>query len=142
MAHADYKGVLGVDKNKLFDAIVRYEDYPQFVDGCTGVKVERKSAGHARVTYQMSLMKDFSYTIDLEEDREKGTVSWKLVESDLFKTNNGGWKIKESAAGKVDVEYEVEVDFKIPVPGFILNRLVKGSLPAMIKGFEKQARKL
>jgi ribosome-associated toxin RatA of RatAB toxin-antitoxin module len=140
MAQAEIKEVLGVDKNKLFDVITRYEDYPKFVDGCNAVQVERKGPGHARVTYQVSMMKDFSYILDLREDRENGRVEWTLVESDMFKTNNGVWELKSAGAGKTEAFYKLEVEFKIPVPSLILNRLVKGNLPSMLKSFEKQAK--
>jgi ribosome-associated toxin RatA of RatAB toxin-antitoxin module len=139
MAQAEHHGVLPVSKDKLWDTITRYEDYPKFVDGCTSVKVERKSAGHARVTFHVSMMKDVVYTLDHKEDKDKGTVEWSLVESDAFKKNSGSWTLRDAGAGQTDVLYKLELDFKIPVPGFILNGLVKKSLPTMIKSFEKRA---
>jgi ribosome-associated toxin RatA of RatAB toxin-antitoxin module len=141
MASAEFHEVLPVDRDKLFAVITRYEDYPKFVDGCTKVTVERKAPGQARATYHITMMKDVVYTLDHVENPEKGEVSWKLVESDTFKKNEGHWKIKAAGEGKTDVYYTVDADFKIPVPSFILSRLVKGSLPAMMKGFEKMAKK-
>ena len=140
MAKADIHEVLNVDRDRLFATITHYEDYPKFVEGCTGVKVERKGPGEARVTYNVSMMKDIVYTLDLKEDAAAGTVTWTLAESDVFKKNSGSWKIKEASPGKTDIVYEVELEFKIMVPSMILNRLVKGSLPSMVKNFEKQAQ--
>lgn len=140
MASAEFKDVLTIDKKKLFETITRYEDYPKFVDGVKSTKVERKGPGAARVTYQVSMMKDISYTLDLREDAAKGVVEWSLVDSDFFKINNGKWQLKDLGNGKTDVSYFLEVEFKISVPGLILNRLVKGSLPSMVKSFEKRAK--
>lgn len=140
MAQAEIHEVLPVDKQTLWDTIVRYEEYPKFVDGCTGVKVERKGAGHARASYKVSMMKDVSYTLDHKENSDAGVIEWSLVESDFFKKNVGRWELKEAGPGKTDVKYSLEVEFKVPVPGFILNGLVKKSLPGMIKSFEKQAK--
>lgn len=141
MAQAEIHEVLSVSKDKLWEAITRYEDYPKFVDGCKSVKVERKSAGHARASYHVSMMKEINYTLDHKEDREKGLVEWELVDSDMFKKNVGRWEIKDAGGGKTDVKYFVEVEFKVSVPSFVLNPLVKKSLPGMIKSFEKQAQK-
>jgi ribosome-associated toxin RatA of RatAB toxin-antitoxin module len=141
MASAEFHETLSVDKDKLFQAITRYEDYPQFVEGCTGVKVERKGSGQARVTYDVSMMKDITYTLDHREDEASGVVEWSLVESDAFKKNNGRWQLKSAGPGKTDVHYALEVEFKFPVPGFILSRLVKGSLPSMVESFRKRASK-
>ena len=60
MATADYQAVLPVDRDKLFTAITKYEDYPSFVDGCKSVKVERGELHSAKVTYEVSMIKDIS----------------------------------------------------------------------------------
>lgn len=140
MAQAEINEVLPVDKDKLFEAVVRYEEYPKFVEGVQTVKVERNGPGKARVSYVVNVMgKEADYVLDHEEDAGAGTVSWTLVESSIFKKNVGRWNIRAAGAGKSDVTYRLEVEFKIPVPGFILNRLVKGSLPGMLKNFEMKA---
>ena len=94
MAAAEIKETLEVDKDKLFDTIVKYEDYPEFVTGCSKAKVESRGDGKARVTYLVSLMKEVSYTLDLTEDRAKGTVEWSLVKSDFMSKNSGRWELK------------------------------------------------
>jgi len=141
MAQAEFHEVLSVDKDKLFGTITRYEDYPKFVEGCASVNIEKRIPGSVRVQYHISMMsQDIHYTLDHKEDPENGIVEWSLVESNLFKKNDGKWVLKPTGAGKSDVLYAIEVEFKIPVPGFILNRLVKGNLPGMVKSFEKQAK--
>jgi ribosome-associated toxin RatA of RatAB toxin-antitoxin module len=141
MAKAEVHEVLNVPFDKMWETIVRYENYPHFVEGCTGVKVERKGAGAARATYDLKMMKDVSYTLDHKEDKDKGVVEWNLVQSDMFKKNTGRWELKDLGGGRLDVRYDIEIEFKIPVPGFILNGLVKKSLPGMVKNFEKQANR-
>lgn len=142
MAEADIQQIVGVSKEKFFAAITKYEDYPQFVDGCESVKVERPSAGKAKVTYQVAIMgQNIHYTLEHDEDLAKGTMSWKLVESNFVKKNIGHWELKDLPGGKADVRYVIDIEFNVPVPGFILNRLVKGNLPSMLKAFESRAKK-
>lgn len=142
MAKAEIHEVVHADREKLYQAISRYEDYPQFVDGCQSARVERKGTGQARVTYHVSLIKDVNYTLDHSEDPQAGTVKWSLVESDTFKINNGSWTLTSAGPGKTDVKYELEVEFKIYVPGLILNKLIKGPLPSMVKSFVDRANSL
>jgi ribosome-associated toxin RatA of RatAB toxin-antitoxin module len=141
MAQAEIQETLSVDQDKLFATITRYEDYPEFVEGCTSVEVDRLPSGQSRVKYHVNLLKEISYTLDLREDREKGVIEWNLVQSDFMKKNSGRWELKAAGSGKTQVKYSVEIDLKFPVPGLIMNRLVKGSLPAMVRSFEKQAQK-
>jgi ribosome-associated toxin RatA of RatAB toxin-antitoxin module len=141
MAHAEHREVLNVPFQKLWSVITKYEDYPSFVEGCTKVVVDRSKPGNVRATYSVSMMKDITYTLDHREDQAQGRIEWTYVDSDFFKANSGHWLLKDLGNGKTDATYSLDVDFKIPVPGFILNRLVKGSLPGMVKSFEKKALK-
>lgn len=141
MASAEHSDTLNVSKSKLFTAITKYEEYPQFVDGVSNVQVERAGPGKARATYQISIMgQSMTYTLDHIENEAAGTVEWTLVDSNFFKKNIGRWNIIETGPEQCRVTYSLDVDFKISVPGFILNRLVKGSLPSMVKSFEKRAK--
>src|SRR4051812_37405404 len=101
MAQAEVHEVLAVDKEKLLSVITRYEDYPQFVEGCTGVEVDRQSNGNVRVVYQVTVMsKDVCYTLDHKADLNTGRVEWSLVESNFFKKNIGSWEVKSLGSGK------------------------------------------
>ncbi|HUP57784.1 MAG TPA: SRPBCC family protein [Bdellovibrionota bacterium] len=140
MAQAEITETLAVDKDKLLATIVKYEDYPRFVEGCTSVKVERPSPNEARVTYLVNMMKEITYTLDQKADPAKGVIEWSLVSSDFMKVNNGRWELRSVGPGKTEAKYRIEIEFKFPVPSMILNRLIKGSLPSMVRSFEKQAK--
>jgi ribosome-associated toxin RatA of RatAB toxin-antitoxin module len=141
MAHAEVREVLNVDLQKLYAVITKYEDYSSFVDGCTKVVVDRSKPELVRATYFVSMMRDIQYTLDHRADPTTGRIEWTFVDSDFFKSNSGFWQLRELGGGKTEATYSLDVDFKIPVPGFILNRLVKGSLPTMVRSFEKKAQR-
>ena len=146
MAAAEFRDTLTVGKDRLLEAITRHEDYPKFVEGCKSVDVSRGADGKVRVVYHVEVMsQDVTYVLDHVENQAAGTVEWELVESNFFKKNKGRWVVRPEGpegSDQSDVLYALEVEFKIPVPSFILNRLVKGSLPAMVKSFEKQAKQV
>lgn len=145
MAQAQLEEVLSVDAEKFFRAISDYASYPKFVDGCKSAKVGETLDGKTKVTYGLSLMmKDISYVLEHEVSQGTGTkvMKWKLVSSDFLTVNNGSWELTPVDGGKTRVKYTVEIDFKIPVPGFMLNKLIKGSLPAMVRSFETAAKRL
>ena len=83
-----------------------------------------------------------TYTLDIEDNAERMTVDWKLVESSFFKVNNGSWKIESMGPGKCKVSYSLEVEFTFSVPGLILKGLVKSMLPSMMNGFHQRAKTL
>lgn len=140
MARGEIEKVLDIDKDKLFDVIVDYESYPEFVSGVKEVSLERLPNGKVRAHYFVSMIKDITYTVELTENRDKGTVEWSLVEGSFFKRNDGGWQLTSQGDGQTLVKYWVDIDFAISVPGFILKKLVSSSLPSMIEEFEERAR--
>ena len=141
MAKAELTQTLDVSFDKFFDAVTRYENYPQFVTGCKKTEVERKAPGHSKVKYTVSMMKDLWYELEHFEDREKGVISWSLLGSDLLKANKGQWIIKKLGDQKIEVTYSIDIEFNISIPSFMLNTLVKSSLPSMIKSFADQTKK-
>lgn len=141
MAEAKTQETLSVDADKFFKAVTSYESYPKFVTGCKSAKVERSGSG-AKVAYEVSMMKDISYALEHSENAAAGTMTWQLVSSDFIKKNSGAWKIESAGPGKCKIEYKVEIEFKIPVPGFVLSGLIKSNLPSMVREFEKFAKTL
>ena len=142
MALAEFHEVIPVEMSKLYQTILRYEDYPQFLDGCTGIKVERPAPGKAKVTYNLSLMKEFSYTVETLEDAAAGKVEWKLLSSEAMKKNSGRWELKSAGPGKTEVRYVIDVEFKVPVPSFIVNKIFKSRLSGMVNSFADRAKTL
>lgn len=142
MAQASRTAVLGVGAEKLLKVIRDFKAYPQFVTGVKSAEVlQEGGAGKpTRVKYGVEIMgKKIEYTLDHSDDGVSG-VSWKLVQSDLMKVNNGSWKLTPKGASSTEVTYTLELDLNFSVPGFIMNQLVKSSLPTMMESFEKRAK--
>lgn len=146
MAKAEFKETLSVDSKRLLEVIDRYEDYPQFVDGCKKIEVVRSKPGLASdeclVTYHINILKDVVYTQRMKRVTmsEGGEVSWVLEgQNEFFTVSNGGWEIRSQGAGKSSVRYWLEIEFKFPVPGFILSGLMKNQLKANVRAFVERA---
>jgi ribosome-associated toxin RatA of RatAB toxin-antitoxin module len=143
MPKATTEGSVGVSKEKFFRAISDYQNYPKIIDGFKKVSVDRISETEVEVSYKYSVMfKTIEYSLKVKEDLKKGVLSWKLIDSDTFKTNTGKWIIEEDGPKKCNVKYSLDLEFKIAVPDFILEKMVKASLPSLVKDFETYAKKL
>ncbi len=141
MAEASKTSVMAVSTEELLAVVRDYEKYPEFVDGCHSAKIISSDNKKTRVLYSIEIMsKSVSYTLD--HFNENDGVRWELVESNVLKANTGRWLLRDQGAGKTEVTYQLSLDFKIPVPGFILGGLVKSSLPTMISSFEKRVKSL
>tara|TARA_Y100000590_G_scaffold458432_1_gene613128 strand:- start:1487 stop:1909 length:423 start_codon:yes stop_codon:yes gene_type:complete len=140
LAQAEIKKVLDVDPKKFWDVITTFSEYPEFVDGCKSVEIH--DSGEAlEATYQIWVIKDIEYRIRYEIDEPSGSLKWELVRSDFLKKNTGFWKLTPQGEHSVEVHYSLDIEFKIPVPGLILKKLLKTNFPKMIKDFEDRAKR-
>lgn len=139
MASASRTEVVDVDINKLYDVIVDYAKYPDFVDGVSSTKVLSQNETSAKVEYSVNLIKSFKYTLATSQARPT-RVSWVLESGDLFKKNDGNWTLKDLGNGKTEVTYSLEVDFKMFAPNAILSALTEKNLPVMMQSFFKRAK--
>lgn len=142
MPNAEWKNNVDVNKDAFFATITDYEAYPKFVDGCTKAVIKEKANGKAVVQYFISvMMKDISYTLEHTEDAANGVMSWKLKDSAFMKNNTGAWKLESKSPTQTTVSYQVDLDFTFPAPGFMVKKLIQGSLPKMMDNFTSEAKK-
>ncbi len=139
MANATRTEVVDVDINKLYATIVDYAKYPEFVDGVSGIKVLSQNDTSAKVEYSLNMIKSFKYIINTKQEKPT-RVSWTLDSGDLFKKNDGEWKLKDLGNGKTEVTYSLDIDFKMFAPSSILSALTEKNLPVMMNSFFKRAK--
>jgi ribosome-associated toxin RatA of RatAB toxin-antitoxin module len=139
MATASRTEIVDVDINKLYDVIVDYAKYADFVDGVSSTKVISQSDTSAKVEYSVNMIKSFKYTLATTQVRPT-KISWVLDSGDLFKKNDGQWLLKDLGGGKTEVTYSLEVDFKMFAPNSILTALTQKNLPVMMESFFKRAK--
>lgn len=139
MAEVVEKLTMDVPRQALWDTITSFDEYPNFVDEV--VKAERLPGGtdaRFQVQFELEVVKRFVYVLEFAASSPE-TLSWKLVESNFFKRNQGAWKLEENG-GKTDVVYEVDVEVGFFVPKWVAKKLTAVSLPRMMKAFEERAK--
>ncbi|MBK25313.1 MAG: cyclase [Halobacteriovorax sp.] len=139
MAQASRTETFDVDINKLYDTIVDYASYPDFVDGCSSVNVIEQTEAGAKVEYGLNLIKKFKYTLILKHEKPN-RVSWTFDSGDLFKMNEGSWELKDNGDGTTEVTYSLEVDIKGFAPKKIVDNLTSKNLPAMMTSYKNRAK--
>lgn len=142
MARAERTEIFDVPVEKMYQAIIDYKSYSQFVDGVESTNVTNESPEGATVTMNLNLIKKISYTIKLTH-KPNAEVKWSLVSGDMMKVNNGHWSLKD-IGGKTEATYTLEVELKgfLPGLGMIEKTLVNTNLPLTMKAFAKRAASL
>ena len=123
--------IFNVDIKSLYEVLTDYESYPEFVDGVSDINVIKKTKTKAEVEFIINLIKKFTYVLEIKQ-KDCASISWSLIEGDIFKKNTGGWTLKDMGDKGVKVTYQLEVEFKGFAPKVVVNKLVANNLPAMM----------
>ncbi len=124
----------------VYNVIVDYARYPEFVDGCDSTNILNFDENGARVEYGLNLIKKFKYILSLNHQRPN-KVSWSFEEGDIFKKNEGSWQLKDIGNGKTEVQYDLTVEVKGFAPGALVRGLTEKNLPAMLEAYHNEAKK-
>ncbi|AEF40094.1 SRPBCC family protein [Hoyosella subflava] len=123
---------------KVMEAIADVESLPLWSSSHRKVEVKsRHDDGRpARVWMAISTMGVSDEQL-VEYSFEDNAVSWELVEpSGQQKSQSGAYVLTPSAKG-TSVKFELTVDLKIPMPGFLVKRGQKMALETASKGLKK-----
>lgn len=127
----------------IIATIVDFATYPEWSSAHKKAVVEETDAqgrpSRVRMTVSMVGISDeqvVDYTFDGDE-----RVSWSLVESTQQRSQEGSYVLTPTADG-THLAFELAVDLKIPVPGFLLNKAKKSALETATKGLKKRVESL
>jgi ribosome-associated toxin RatA of RatAB toxin-antitoxin module len=130
---------------RLYEIIVDYGRYPEFVPGIRACRV-RTQKGEKHVEYELDLgVKRIRYVLRHDEQRPR-RVAWSLVSGDMMKVSNGSWELTEEK-GRTRAVYSVEIQIARPplVPQALVDRvsdeLTRVQLPRTLDAFKARAEK-
>jgi ribosome-associated toxin RatA of RatAB toxin-antitoxin module len=143
MAQATLSVSVNVPPDKLFDVIVDYEKYPEFLPEVKKVKVDGGQGSIKEVTYTVDIKaKVITYTLKHTAERPS-KLSWTMIKGEMMKGNDGTWALKAGAQpGTTDATYTIDLKLSSLVPGFIEKALAEQSLPGLLTNFKNRAEKL
>ena len=129
----------------LFDVLVDYPRYPEFVPGIKACAV-REVGGERHVEYELDVgLRRIRYVLRHREERPT-RVSWSLVSGDALKVSNGSWDLV-SEGERTRARYSVDIQLaRLPlVPQALVDRmseqLTRVQLPRTLEAFRARAER-
>lgn len=108
-----------------FDVLVDFESYPEWAADIKAVSVdETDSEGRAQlVTFRAAAFgRSTSYTLRYDYTGAPERLSWVQVGGDLTRRLDGFYVIEPAGEGDSEVSYQLTVELKVPLPGFVKRR--------------------
>ena len=125
-------------KQEIMDVVLDLEAYPEWAEGMKKVEVtERDDQGRpvlARFVVDARVA-EIDYVLRYDHSGEH--LTWKLERGEVVRQLDGRYHIVEKEISS-DVEYSLEVDVTLPVPGFLKKRAAKVILDTGLRGLKQR----
>jgi len=122
---ANEKIVIGASAQACFDVICDFESYPEWATDVKSVKIDRRD-GDGRggmVSFRAAAMgRSANYSLEYFYGSDPLRVAWRLVTGDVIRRLDGRYVFTELDENQTEVDYVLEVELAMPVPGFVKRR--------------------
>ena len=109
---------------EILAVLVDFERYPEWARDLKAVQVvSTDSQGRGReVRFRAAAMgRSTHYTLHYDHE-DPGRLSWKLIRGDLTRKLDGFYALGPTTDGHTLVNYQLEVELVVPLPGFVKRR--------------------
>ena len=134
-----------VSPDELKEVILKFEEYPDFMDEVTSVDVLERSDTKIRCTFHIDLsfggfeIKSH-YTVSYAI--EERSITWELEESPVLTQNRGSWRLEETEDEECVAHYEGEVETNLAIPPEIQAEFAKSELPKLMGKIRDRAERM
>lgn len=108
-----------------FEVLTDFGRYPEWAADIKAVTVdERDEQGQATlVTFRAAAFgRSTSYTLRYDYSGAPRQLSWVQIGGDITRRLDGRYVIEPAGDGDTEVSYDLVVDLKVPLPGFVKRR--------------------
>lgn len=123
--HAAERMVIRATPERCFEAVVDFDSYPRWANDIKAVKVEsRDEEGRADlVSFRAAAFgRSVTYTLRYDYSEAPERISWAQTEGDVTSRVDGSYVFQRTDEGDTDVSYDLVVDLRVPIPGFVKRR--------------------
>lgn len=121
---------------RCFSIVTDFERYPEWVADVKEVRVlERDQEGRGSVvSFRAGAFgRSTSYVLAYDYTGVPNVVSWRQQDGDLTSRLDGKYEFRAGSDGVTEVSYELSVELRVPIPGFVKRRVEAHILHAAVR---------
>jgi hypothetical protein len=110
---------------RCFEVLTDFELYPDWAADIKAVSIDGRDAQGRpeQVTFRAAAFgRSTSYTLRYDYTHAPGELSWIQVRGDLTRRLDGAYILEGTSDGDTDIRYDLVVDLRVPLPGFVKRR--------------------
>ncbi|MGH9043535.1 MAG: SRPBCC family protein [Acidimicrobiales bacterium] len=130
---------------RCFAVAVDVEAYPRWAADIKTVSVhERDEEGRPLLASfrAAAFGRTTSYTLSYEYLAPPGGLSWRLTKGDITTRLDGRYKFVALGDGRTEVTYHLEVELRVPIPGFIKMRAQSRIMSTALRELKERVESL
>ncbi|HLW45147.1 MAG TPA: SRPBCC family protein [Acidimicrobiales bacterium] len=114
--------MVGAAPERCYAVVTDIERYPEWVADIKQVTVDRRDdQGRPLVcTFRAAAFgRSTSYTLEYDYSNAPHVLAWRQTRGDITTKLDGSYVFEPAVGGGTDVTYHLEVELRVPIPGFI-----------------------
>jgi ribosome-associated toxin RatA of RatAB toxin-antitoxin module len=129
--------VIEATPKEILDVIADVKSSPKYTPAQQSVEIlDTHDDGRPRQVKMTVKSAGITDECVIEYTWADNAVSWSLVSSNQQRTQDGKYTLTPQG-DKTRVTFDLKVDAKVPLPGFVLKKAVKGSMNDATEGLRK-----
>ncbi|HVC13865.1 MAG TPA: SRPBCC family protein [Acidimicrobiales bacterium] len=107
---------------RCYAVVTDIERYPEWVADIKQVTVDRRDEDGRPLlcTFRAAAFgRSTSYTLEYDYTEAPHVLAWRQTRGDITTKLDGRYVFEPAIAGGTDVTYHLEVELRVPIPGFI-----------------------
>jgi ribosome-associated toxin RatA of RatAB toxin-antitoxin module len=136
--------VVAADPDTVFSVAVDLEDYPEWVADLKSVVVSERDADGRPVvaTFRAAAFgRSSTYSLRYDYAGAPALLSWVQEDGDLTSKLDGSYRFEASDGGTL-VTYQLEVELRVPIPGFVKQRAAQRIQGTALRELKARAESL
>jgi ribosome-associated toxin RatA of RatAB toxin-antitoxin module len=136
--------VMRASPERLYETVLDFERYPEWAADIKHVEVvERDAEGRGTVVAWRAAAfgRSTSYTLRYDYAGAPQAVSWVLDRGDITSKLDGAYVFDPAGEASTQVTYNLEVELKIPLPGFVKRRAEQRIISTALKELRARVEK-
>lgn len=136
--------MVAADPDTVFAVAVDLEDYPEWVADLKSVAVtDRDEDGRPlEATFRAAAFgRSSTYSLRYDYAGAPTLLSWVMVEGDLTSKLDGSYRFEATDGGTL-VTYQLEVELRVPIPGFVKQRAAQRIQGTALRELKARAESL
>lgn len=134
--------VVAAPPERCFAVAADVERYPEWATDVKEVTVhERDAEGRPRlVTFRTAAFgRSTTYTLEYDLSEAPRVLAWRLTQGDITTKLDGSYVFEPSGDGGTELTYHLEVEIRVPIPGFIKMRAQSRIMSTALRDLKARA---